>query len=230
MFVPLRASTVRRLDGLAAALERERRRGRPRRAGSARARRGRRGDGTRSSIGATASMRLEARPARRTSLGNGCSLSGGGGGGGGGAPVASVTVTVPVIDAVQPADERVGARGREGVRHRRAGDADRALRGPSWRCRSARCARPSCPRRTMSPVSPTLTVTALGVQRLSLPSGSTPSTAWTVCSADAGGREGERGDAATRGERPLHETTSICSIIALSACSSAWQWKTYLPA
>ena len=76
--------------------------------------------------------------------------------------------------------------------------------------------------------SPTLTVTAFGVQRLSLPSGSTPSTAWKDCSAAAVAGKARAATSAAANARIT--TTSNCSIIALSACSSAWQWKTYLPA
>ena len=78
-------------------------------------------------------------------------------------------------------------------------------------------------------VSPTLTVPGVGVQRLSLPSGCVPSIAWMVASASA--TPGSASTAATVTPAILqpHHTTSICSIIALSACSSAWQWNTYLP-
>ena len=46
------------------------------------------------------------------------------------------------------------------------------------------------------------------------------------------GRRGERGERRQHaGERDAapHGTTSSCSIIARSACSSAWQWNTYRP-
>ena len=77
--------------------------------------------------------------------------------------------------------------------------------------------------------SPTLTCTTLGIPAVA------GAVALVVNGADRHvgerrRREGEESEGRRGGDPALHLTTSICSIIALSACSSAWQWNTYLPA